>query len=96
MDDKIEGSLRCRYTARDVPFFFIQPIKMEEASHKPLIVIYYDVISDEEIAVFKKLAQPRVQMVIEIIFQGIIVFINFGLQSFNEQLFRKERPVYAK
>lgn len=61
MDLKIEGSLRCRYITRNVPFFFIQPIKMEEASLKPLIVVYHDVISDEEIATVKKLAQPKVQ-----------------------------------
>lgn len=61
MDLRIEGSLRCRYITRNVPFFFIQPIKMEEASLKPLIVVYHDVISDEEIATVKKLAQPKFQ-----------------------------------
>ncbi len=61
MDPKIEGQLRCRYITNNVPFFFIQPIKMEEAYLKPLIVIYHDIISDDEIETVKKMAQPRVQ-----------------------------------
>lgn len=60
IDPKTEGRLRCRYVTNNVPFLLIQPIKMEEAYHKPLIVIYHDVISDDEIETVKKLAQPRV------------------------------------
>jgi prolyl 4-hydroxylase len=33
---------------------------MEEAFLKPLLVIYHDVIFDEEIETVKKLAHPRV------------------------------------
>jgi prolyl 4-hydroxylase len=33
---------------------------MEEAFHKPLIVIYHNVVSDDEIETVKKMAQPRV------------------------------------
>lgn len=60
MDPKIEGRLRCRYVTNNVPFFFIQPVKVEEAFLKPLLVIYHDVIFDEEIETVKKLAQNRV------------------------------------
>ena len=60
MDPKIEGRLRCRYVTNNVAFFFIQPIKMEEALLKPRIVVYHNVISDEEIDTVKKLAKPRV------------------------------------
>jgi prolyl 4-hydroxylase len=60
MDPEIEAPLRCRYVTNNVPYFFIQPIKMEEALMNPRIVIYHDVISDEEIDTLKKLAQPRV------------------------------------
>uniref|UniRef100_A0A0P5FZT2 procollagen-proline 4-dioxygenase n=1 Tax=Daphnia magna TaxID=35525 RepID=A0A0P5FZT2_9CRUS len=59
MDPKIEGQLHCRYVTNNVPFFFIQPVKMEEAYLKPLIVIYHDVITDEEIETVKQLAKPR-------------------------------------
>ena len=60
MNPKVEGRLRCRYVTNNVPFFFIQPVKMEEAFLKPLLVIYHDVIYDAEINIVKKLAQPRV------------------------------------
>ncbi len=60
LDPKVEGRLRCRYVTNNVPFFFIQPVKMEEALLKPLLVIYHGVIFDAEIDVVKKLAQPRV------------------------------------
>ncbi|XP_057378430.1 prolyl 4-hydroxylase subunit alpha-1-like [Daphnia carinata] len=59
MDPKVEGRLRCRLVTNNVPFYYIQPIKMEEANHKPLIVIYHDVISDDEMETVKKMAQPR-------------------------------------
>jgi prolyl 4-hydroxylase len=61
MDPKLEGRLRCRYVTNNVPYFFIQPIKMEEALLKPRIVVYHDIISDEEIETIKRLAQPRVK-----------------------------------
>lgn len=60
MDPKIEAQLHCRYVTNNVPFFFIQPVKMEEAYLKPLLVIYHDVITDEEIETVKKLAKPGV------------------------------------
>jgi prolyl 4-hydroxylase len=61
MDPKIEGRLRCRYVTNNVPYLYIQPVKMEEAFHKPLIVIYHNVITDDQIETVKKMAQPRVQ-----------------------------------
>ena len=60
MDPKIESHLRCRYVTNNEPYFFIQPLKMEEAFLNPLLVIYHDVIFDEEIETVKKLALPRV------------------------------------
>ena len=60
MDPKIEARLRCRYVTNNVPYFFIQPIKMELASLKPRLVIYHNVVTDEEIETTKKLAQSRV------------------------------------
>ena len=60
MDPKVAGRLRCRYVTNNQPFLFLQPVKMEEAFLKPRIVIYHDVISDDEIETVKKMAQPRV------------------------------------
>jgi prolyl 4-hydroxylase len=60
MDPEIEARLRCRYVTNNVPYFFIQPIKMELASLKPRLVIYHNVVTDKEIETAKKLAQSRV------------------------------------
>jgi prolyl 4-hydroxylase len=76
MDPKIEGRLRCRYVTNNVPYLFIQPIKMEEALLKPRIVIYHNVISDDEIDTIKKLAKPRVQK--------YLFFIPFVTNSNNQ------------
>lgn len=62
MDPKIEGRLRCRYITNNAPFLLLQPIKMEEAYLKPRIVIYHDVITEDEIETVKKMAQPRVSL----------------------------------
>lgn len=51
--------LRCRMI-RNKPFLFIAPLKLEEASLKPYIVIYHEVMSDREIELLKTLAKPRV------------------------------------
>lgn len=51
--------LRCRYTDNNVPFLKIGPMKLEEASKEPYIVVYYDVIFDSEIELIKKMARPR-------------------------------------
>ncbi|XP_046656304.1 prolyl 4-hydroxylase subunit alpha-1-like isoform X1 [Daphnia pulicaria] len=61
MDPKIEARLRCRYVTNNVPYFFIQPIKMELASLKPRLVIYHNVVTDKEIETAKKLAQSRLR-----------------------------------
>lgn len=74
MDPKVEGRLRCRYVTNNVPYLFIQPVKMEEAFHKPLIVIYHNVVSDDEIETVKKMAQPRVYNWFIILFLKICNF----------------------
>jgi len=59
LDVAVSSKLHCRYDNKGVPFFFLQPIKEEEAYLNPRIVIYHDVISDDEIELVKKMAQPR-------------------------------------
>ena len=57
----IQKNLKCRYVDRGIPFLKIAPFKEEEAYLEPRIVIYHDVIYDEEIETIKRLAQPRVR-----------------------------------
>uniref|UniRef100_A0A2M4DKV4 Putative prolyl 4-hydroxylase subunit alpha-2 n=1 Tax=Anopheles darlingi TaxID=43151 RepID=A0A2M4DKV4_ANODA len=43
------AKLRCRYVSNRVPFLKIAPLKLEEVSLDPFIVVYHQVISDNEI-----------------------------------------------
>ena len=64
--DKVVGpevtrvNLRCRYSTGHHPFLLLQPVKVEQVSLEPLILVYHEVISDEEINTIKKLARPKV------------------------------------
>lgn len=52
--------LRCRYVSNSNPFLKLAPLKLEEASLTPYIVIYHDVMSDDEILTIQNMAKPRV------------------------------------
>lgn len=81
MDPKIAAKLYCRYVTNNVPFFFLQPLKMEEAYLNPRIEVYHGVLEDDEIETVKKLATPRVHFGFKTInSSGFAVFINFYLQ----------------
>lgn len=51
--------LRCRYVSNNHPLLLLQPAKEEEVHLDPWIVVYHDIISDEEIRQIKRLATPR-------------------------------------
>lgn len=55
-----KSQLKCQYVTNKSAFLKIAPLKMEEAYLDPRIVIYHNVLSDDEIAVVKRLAKPRV------------------------------------
>lgn len=57
---EVEKNLKCRYVDRGIPFLKIAPFKEEEAYLDPRIVVYHNVIYDEEIETIKRMAQPRV------------------------------------
>ncbi|XP_067619710.1 prolyl 4-hydroxylase subunit alpha-1 isoform X2 [Eurosta solidaginis] len=52
-------SLRCRYVTNNVPFLRLAPFKLEEAYLDPYIVIYHDVMYENELELVKKMARPR-------------------------------------
>ncbi|XP_013786252.2 prolyl 4-hydroxylase subunit alpha-2-like [Limulus polyphemus] len=52
-----DKDLGCRYFNGHHPYLLLQPIKLEEKSHKPYIVQLYDVISDQEIQRLQNLSQ---------------------------------------
>lgn len=59
-DPKILAQLKCRYVMDKSPFLKISPIKLEEVSLNPHVVVYHDVIYDREIELIKQMAKPRV------------------------------------
>ncbi|XP_051172619.1 prolyl 4-hydroxylase subunit alpha-1-like [Leptopilina boulardi] len=59
LDAKIEKELKCRYIDRNIPFLRLAPFKEEEAYLNPRIVIYHDIIYNEEIETLKTLAKSQ-------------------------------------
>ena len=56
--------LTCRWETNNKPLLMIQPAKLEEVHLKPWIVLYHGLLSDQEIETIKKIALPRVSMVL--------------------------------
>lgn len=61
-DPKLVAKLKCRYVTNKSSFLKIAPLKLEEASLKPYIIVYHDVIYDREIELVKQMAKPRVNI----------------------------------
>ncbi|XP_076342804.1 prolyl 4-hydroxylase subunit alpha-1-like isoform X4 [Tachypleus tridentatus] len=59
---KWDKDLKCRYFSGHHPYLLIQPIKLEEKSHKPYIVQLHDAISDQEIQRRKNISQLTVRI----------------------------------
>lgn len=60
-DQRLVAKLKCRLK-RNTPFLLLAPIKYEEASLSPYIVVFHEVMSDSEIEVIKNLAKPKVNI----------------------------------
>ncbi|XP_033228111.1 prolyl 4-hydroxylase subunit alpha-2-like [Belonocnema kinseyi] len=57
----VQKKLKCRYVSRGIPFLKIAPFKEEEAYLDPRIVVYHDVIYEEEIEFLKRSSKPMLQ-----------------------------------
>ncbi|XP_033216387.1 prolyl 4-hydroxylase subunit alpha-2-like [Belonocnema kinseyi] len=57
----IQKKLKCRYVEHSIPFLKIAPFKEEEVYLEPRIVVYHDVIHEDEIEAFKRLAKPKLK-----------------------------------
>ncbi|XP_033228123.1 prolyl 4-hydroxylase subunit alpha-1-like [Belonocnema kinseyi] len=58
----VQKKLKCRYVTRGISYLKIAPFKEEEAYLDPRIVVYHDVLYEEEIEVLKQLAKPELQV----------------------------------
>ncbi|KAK7111469.1 prolyl 4-hydroxylase subunit alpha-1-like isoform X2 [Littorina saxatilis] len=56
---KDADKLRCRYIHNNDPTLLLQPVKEEQMSFDPWLVIYHDVLSDREMNDIKLLATPK-------------------------------------
>ncbi|XP_072939293.1 prolyl 4-hydroxylase subunit alpha-1-like [Epargyreus clarus] len=56
---EIAMRLKCRYLTENHPFLKIAPIKMEQMYIKPDIIIFHEVMYDDEIEHIKELSKPR-------------------------------------
>ncbi|XP_045495201.1 prolyl 4-hydroxylase subunit alpha-1 isoform X1 [Colias croceus] len=56
---EIAKTLTCRYLTENHPFLKIAPVKMEYMYRNPDIIMFYEVLSDNEIEYIKNLARPR-------------------------------------
>ncbi|KAG5881337.1 hypothetical protein JTB14_020587 [Gonioctena quinquepunctata] len=61
ISEEITAKLKCRYLTNNNPFLLIAPLKVEEVYQNPNLFMFYDVMSDSEIATVKELATPRFQ-----------------------------------
>lgn len=60
MSSGVAKHLKCRYVDHNNPFLKLAPFKEEEAFLDPRIVVYHDIIKDEEIETLKKLGKSVV------------------------------------
>ncbi|BFF93085.1 prolyl 4-hydroxylase subunit alpha-2 [Drosophila madeirensis] len=56
-----ERHLRCGYMTETHPFLLLAPLKAEELSHDPLLVLYHDVIYQSEIDTIRKLTTNKIR-----------------------------------
>ena len=64
--------MSCRYFFGVHPFMKIAPVKEEEVFLEPRLVLYHDVITDNELEVVRKLATPRVSV------QNLMIFFYYS------------------
>ena len=60
MDEGYRARLGCRLHRGHHPYLLLGPHKEETVFLRPRIVVYHDVLSDEDIRVIKGIATPRV------------------------------------
>jgi len=60
MGEMEQSKLYCNYGVSKSAFLKLQPVKQEFISLNPRIVIFHDIISDEEIETIKNMAKPKV------------------------------------
>ena len=58
--DFVKSILSCRYDERSSPWLKLMPVKIEEISRYPEILVFHDVMSNEELQILKDTTLPLV------------------------------------
>ncbi|XP_059177301.1 prolyl 4-hydroxylase subunit alpha-1-like isoform X3 [Physella acuta] len=88
--------LTCQYRTNNHPLLLLQPAKEETVHLDPWVVIYHDVLSDEEIRTIKHLATPRLnRATVQNSKTGELEFANYRISK-SAWLKGDEHPVIQK
>ena len=52
--------MKCQLDNRNDPFFYIQPVKVEQLHDNPIILMFHDVVSATEMKLVRRVAAPMV------------------------------------
>ena len=74
---KVMAQLKCYFNFGTDPYLALMPHKEEVVNIKPRISIFYDVLTDNEIATVKELATPRVRINLGISQKWMHDFLSF-------------------
>ena len=55
----IQSDMRCKRVHHSDPYVMLGPFKIEIASTDPLIAVFHDILTEEDIEHFLELARPR-------------------------------------
>jgi len=56
---KTDAPLRCRLMTRNLPYLTLQPLKMEEKSIDPAIVVFHDLLTVKQTEILRQLGEPK-------------------------------------
>jgi len=79
----VEAGLRCRLLTRNHPSLLLQPLKVEEQSNDPMIVVLHDLLTDRQTDILRELGEPKVS-------QFLVSYLTEEL-SLKFQLFYQSR-----
>ncbi|XP_076037041.1 prolyl 4-hydroxylase subunit alpha-1-like [Oratosquilla oratoria] len=57
-DDAYVKTLTCWYDDREVPYLRLMPVRVERQHHDPELLVFHQVLSEEEVEMIKTLAKP--------------------------------------
>ncbi|XP_043067799.2 prolyl 4-hydroxylase subunit alpha-2 [Drosophila bipectinata] len=92
--------LLCRYNSTSTPFLKIAPLKMEEISLDPYVVVYHDVLAERAIAEVLRLSETKVEAVKVVQSPGTIrrenvrSALGFWLPELGEDINGPNGPLY--